>query len=132
MNPDKVAVESVAAGLKHKAAAELLETEADLDRAPWLARALQVVDYIFFLVYSLGGLEIVLELLGARQSSGFKQFLDTVTRPLLGPFRGLMPDPSLGPLQLMMSYIVALLAYALLHRALRKLLRLFADRQARV
>jgi uncharacterized protein YggT (Ycf19 family) len=129
---EKAELGSVAAGLKHKAAAELLETEADLERARRLARAVQVVDYIFFLVYSLVGLEIVLELLGARQSSGFKQFLDAVTRPLLGPFRGLMPDPSLGPLQLMISYVVAALVYALLHQALRKLLRLFADRQARV
>jgi len=129
---EKAELESVAAGLKHKATAELLETQADLERARRLARAVQVLDYIFFLVYSLVGLEIVLELLGARQSSGFKQFLDAITRPLLGPFRGLMPDPSLGSLQLMMSYIVALLVYALLHQALRKLLRLFGDRQARI
>lgn len=121
---------SVAAGLKHKAAAEVLETEADLERARRLARGVQVLDYAFFLVYSLVGLEIVLELFGARQSSGFKQFLDAVTRPLLGPFRGLMPDPSVGPLQLMVSYVVAALVYALLHQALRKLLRLMADRRA--
>ena len=121
---------SIAAGLKHRAAAELLETEADLARARRLARAVQLLDYAFFLVYSLVGLEIGLELLGARQSSGFKQFLDVVTRPLLGPFRGLMPDPALGPLQLMLSYVVAALVYALLHQALRKLLRLLADRRA--
>jgi len=129
---EQAELESVAAGLKHKAATELLETEADLERARRLVRAAQLLDYVFFLVYSLIGLEIGLELFGARQSSGFKQFLDVVTRPLLGPFRGLMPDPSLGPLQLMMSYIVAALVYALLHQALRKLLRLFVDRQARL
>ncbi len=127
---EQAEIESVAAGLKHKAAAELLETEAELERARRLARAAQVVDYVFFLVYSLIGLEIGLELFGARQSSGFKQFLDLVTVPLLRPFRGLMPDPALGPLQLMISYIVALIVYALAHRALKKLLRLLAHRQA--
>jgi uncharacterized protein YggT (Ycf19 family) len=120
---------SVAADLKRRATAEVRESEAELERARGLARVSQLVDYVFFLVYSLVGLEIGLELFGARQSSGFKRFLDTVTAPLLGPFRGLMPDPALGSLQLMMSYIVALFVYVLLHRALNRLLRLLANRQ---
>ncbi len=124
--------ESVAVDLKRKARAEVLETEAELERARRLARVSQVTDYIFFLVYSLIGLEIGLRLFGARPASGFRQFLDHVTVPLLGPFRGLMPDPALGPLQLMLSYIVALLVYALLHTALKKLLRLLAHRAARI
>jgi uncharacterized protein YggT (Ycf19 family) len=123
---------SVADGLKRKAASEVLETEADLDRARRVARVGQVVDYVFFLVYSLIGLEIGLRLFGARPGSGFKRFLDALTAPLLGPFRGLMPDPALGPLQLMLSFVVALVVYALLHQALRKLLRMLADRQAKI
>lgn len=129
---EQAEVESVAAGLKHKAAAEVLEAEAEMERARRVARVAQVVDYVFFLAYSLIGLQIGLTLFGARSSSGFKQFLDFVTLPLLGPFRGLMPDPSLGPMRLMVSYIVALLVYALTHRALMKLLRLLAHRQARL
>lgn len=125
-------LQSVAVELKRKAAAEVVETEAEMQRARHLGRISQVVDYVFFLIYSVVGLEIGLELLGARQSSGFKQFLDQLTGPLLRPFRGLMPDPSLGSLQLMVSYIVALLVYALLHQALKKLLRLLAHRQARI
>jgi uncharacterized protein YggT (Ycf19 family) len=128
--PDQQAeLGSVAADLKRRATAEVRESEAELARARGLGRVSQVLDYFFFLVYSLIGLEIGLELFGARQSSGFKQFLDSVTAPLLGPFRGLMPDPALGSLQLMMSYVVALLVYMLLHRALKKLLQLFASRQ---
>lgn len=121
---------SVAADLKRRATAEVRESEVELERARTITRGSQLLDYFFFLVYSLIGLEIGLELFGARQSSGFKQFLDTITTPLLGPFRGLMPDPALGSLQLMMSYIVALLVYMLLHRALNRLLRLLAHRQA--
>jgi uncharacterized protein YggT (Ycf19 family) len=129
---EEAEIESVAAGLKHSAAAEVVETEAELQRARRLARISQVVDYVFFLVYSLAGLEIALELFGARQHNPFKRFLDAVSAPLLGPFRGLMPDPALGSFQLMLSYIVALLVYALLHSAVRRLLRLFAHRQARI
>jgi uncharacterized protein YggT (Ycf19 family) len=123
-------MEGVAARLKHKAAAEVVETEGELDKARRMMRVSQVVDYVFFLIYGLIGLEIVLELLGARQSNGFKRLLDTITTPLLGPFRGLMPDPAVGSLQLMLSYIVALVVYFLLHRALNGLLRLFAVRKS--
>jgi uncharacterized protein YggT (Ycf19 family) len=122
----------VAARLKHKATAEVAETESELERARRSLRVSQVVDYVFFLIYGLIGLEIALELFGARQSSGFKRFLDAVTWPLLAPFRGLMPDPAVGSLQLMLSYIVALVVYFLLHRAVIGLLRLFAERKERL
>jgi uncharacterized protein YggT (Ycf19 family) len=126
---EQAEMESVAKGLKHQAAAEVVETEVELQRGRQFARVGQVVDYLFFLAYSLIGLEIGLELFGARQSSGFKQFLDVVTLPLLRPFRGLMPDPALGSLQLMTSYVVALVVYALAHLAVKKLLRLLAHRE---
>lgn len=126
---EQAELESVAAGLKRKAAAEVTETEADLDRARRMTRVSQVVDYVFFVLYGLIGLEIALELLGARQSSGFKRFLDALTLLPLGPFRGLMRDPALGPVQFMFSYVVALIVYALLHWALNGLLRVFATRK---
>lgn len=125
-------VDVVATNLKHKAAAEVIETETELDRARRMTRVSQVVDYVFFVFYGLIGLEIVLELFGARQSSGFKRFLDTITLPLLGPFRGLMPDPAVGSLQLMLSYIVALIVYLLLHQAVNGLLRIFVVRKSTV
>ncbi len=101
------------------------------------SRLMQVIDYVFFLVYSLIGLEIVLDLLGARESSGFKRFLDAVTWPLLAPFRGLLPTPSVGPAQLVLSYVAALAVYAILHQAIKRLVRILrprehpADRQGR-
>ena len=127
---DRVRYESVAAGLKRKAADEVVETERDIDRARTASRVLQVVDYVFFLVYSLIGLEIVLDLLGARQSSGFKRFLDAVTMPLLAPFKGLLPNPSVGSVQLMLSYVAALAVYAILQQAIRRLVRMFTGRPA--
>ncbi len=62
----------------------------------------------------------------------FKRFLDTVTWPVLGPFRGLMPDPKMGSMQFMLSFIVALVAYVLLHWAVTGFLRLFAQRKSSI
>lgn len=129
---EQAEVKSVAAGLKQKATAEVAETEGELQRARHLTRVSQVGEYVFFVIYGLIGLEIVLELFGARQTSGFKRFLDAVTLPLLGPFRGLMPDPAVGSMQLMLSYIVALGVYSLLHMALNGVLRLFAQRKSSI
>lgn len=129
---EQAEVKSVAAGLKHKATAEVAETESELQTARGMTRVSQVGGYLFYLAYGLIGLEIVLELFGARQASGFKRFLDTITYPLLGPFRGLMPDPAVGSMQLMLSYVVALVVYVLLHMAFNGLLRLFAQRKSSI
>lgn len=96
------------------------------ERAASVSRVAQVIDYVFFIVFSLIGLEIVLELLGARQSSGFKQFLDAVTAPLVQPFAGLLPNPSFRSAQLMLTHVAALVVYAILHQAIRRLVRILA------
>jgi uncharacterized protein YggT (Ycf19 family) len=129
---DDAQVEQVAGELRQKAISNVSQTEAELERARAMARVSQFVDYIFYLVYGLVALEIGLELLGARQRSGFKQFLDVITAPLLAPFKGLMPDPAVGSFQLMLSYIAALVVYVLLHLAVNGLLRLFVSRKATV
>ncbi|PYS28119.1 MAG: hypothetical protein DMG11_13890 [Acidobacteria bacterium] len=125
---EKAEIESVAHELKHKAIHEVSTTEQEVTRARQFARISQVVDYLFGLVYGLLALLIALELLGARQGSGFKQFLDTVTYPLVAPFRGLMPDPRVGNFQLMLSYVIGLIVYALIHFAIKGLIRLMAQR----
>jgi uncharacterized protein YggT (Ycf19 family) len=129
---EQAEVKSVAADLKHKATAEVAETEGELSRARRMIRVSQVGEYAFFVIYGLIGLEIVLELFGARQASGFKRGLDAVTWPLLAPFRGLMPDPAVGSMQLMLSYVAAFVVYVLLHLAFNGLLRLFTQRKSSV
>jgi uncharacterized protein YggT (Ycf19 family) len=129
---EQAAVKSVARGLKQKATSEVAETEGALQRARSSTRVSQIFDYAFFLAYGLIGLVIVLELFGARQASGFKQFLDAITWPLLAPFKGLMPDPAVGSMQLMLSFVVALVVYVLLHMAVNGLLRLFAERKSSI
>jgi uncharacterized protein YggT (Ycf19 family) len=121
--------EALAASLERKAVHEVATTEAELERGHAVARASQVVDYLFYLVYGVIGLEIVLDAIGARQTAAFKQFVDAIASPLLLPFRGLMPDPSVGRFRLMVSYIVALIVYMLVHAAVNGLLRIFVHRK---
>src|SRR5262249_41602253 len=115
---------AVGEAFREKALSELKDTEAELEQARVAARVSQVVDYIFYLIYGLISLEILLELIGAKDSSGFKIFIDGVTRPLLGPFRALVPDLTTGRFQLKVAYLVALVVYILLHLAINGLLRL--------
>jgi uncharacterized protein YggT (Ycf19 family) len=125
-------VDAVAHELKRKALSEVGETERELERARGLARLKQFVDYAFYLAYGMIGLRIALELFGARDASGFMRFLRALTAPLLAPFRGLMPDPSVGSSQLMLSFIVALIVYGLLHLAVKGLLRVLVFRDTKL
>jgi uncharacterized protein YggT (Ycf19 family) len=117
---------------KQRAIDEVAETEVELDRAKGVARVSQVVDYIFYVIYGIVGLEIILEGLGARDGAGFKRLIDTIGAPFLAPFRGLMPDLSSGPFQLMLSYVMALVVYLLVHLAINGLLRMFVHRKVAV
>jgi uncharacterized protein YggT (Ycf19 family) len=124
--------EALADSLKRKAVAEVATTEAELDRGKTFARVSQVVDYLFYLVYGIIGLEIILEALGARESAGFKRFIDAIATPFLAPFEGLMPDPGAGRFRFMLSYVIALGVYILLHLAVNGLLRLFVHHKTEV
>jgi len=126
---DHARAEHLAESLRHKAVDEVATTESELDRSKAVARVSQVVDYLFYLVYGVIGLEIVLNALGARQSAGFKQFIDAMGAPFLGPFRGLLLEPGIGRFRLMTSYVLALGVYILLHMAVNGLLRIFVHRK---
>ena len=117
---------------KQKAINEVVETENDVERAKGVARVSQVVDYVFYLIYGIISLEIILEFLGAREGAGFKRMIDAIAAPILAPFQGLMPTPSAGPFRLVLSYIMALVVYLLLHLAVNGLLRMFVHRKVAV
>jgi len=101
-----------------------------VDRVGALKRVCQFVNYAFYVAYGLIGLMIGLELLGARDSSGFMQFMRAITTPLLAPFRSVMPNPSVGSSKLMLSFIVALVVYALVHLAVRGVFRIMIRRDS--
>ena len=58
--------------------------------------------------------------------------MDTLAAPFLAPFRGLMHDPGVGRFRFMLSYVIALIVYVLLHLAVNGLLRLFVQRKTEV
>lgn len=129
---EEAEIQGVARQLKHKAVREVATTENELDRARVVARISQVVDYLFYLIYGIIGLEILLEALAARESSGFKSFIDGLVAPLLAPFTGLMMDPARGPYRLMLSYIFGLIVYILMHLAINGFLRMIAHKKTTV
>jgi len=95
-----------------------------------LERLWQITDYLFLLAYGMMTLQIVLELAGASDSSRFKQFLNTITAPLLGPFVGLFADPVFKNIhRLRISYIVALFIYMLVHVAVYGLFQLIQHKR---
>lgn len=129
---EQVREDELAKSLNTKAVREVFQTEAELERSHALAQVSHVVDYAFYLIYGLIGLEIILEALGAREQAGFKRLIDGATAPLLAPFEGLMPDPDMGPFTFRISYVFALIVYVLLHMAINGLLRLFVHRKTAV
>ena len=81
---------------------------------------MRFVDLGFFILYGVITLQIVLEALGARDSNGFKHFLDTVSGPFLDPFRGLLQDPAVENHQVMLSFIAALIIYGLIQGMIKR------------
>src|SRR5262249_10218948 len=129
---EQARAEQLADALRHKALREVETSDTEIERSHVAARVSQVVDYLFYLVYGVIGLEILLNALGARQAAGFKQFVDTLGAPFLAPFNRLLIDPGIGRFRLMTSYLFALVVYVLLHMAVNGLLRIFAQRKTMV
>jgi len=121
--------DSLAHDMKRKAVREVAASEAELERGSAFARASQITDYVFYLIYGVIGLEIALDAVGANPSAGFKRFVDALAAPVLAPFRGLMPTPGVGRFRFMLSFVVALIVYMLLHMAVNGLYRLFVQRK---
>jgi YggT family protein len=89
-------------------------------------RVTQGVDYLFYLLYGLLGIRFVLALLGAAETAGFVQFINGITQPFYAPFSGIVARPSVNGGFIDFPLIIAVLAYALLHLAVRGLLRFVA------
>jgi uncharacterized protein YggT (Ycf19 family) len=88
-----------------------------------------VVSFVFGVIYAIIGLRIVLEALGAREGNRFKEFVDQLSAPLLGVFQGLLPSITIGRYELSLSFVFALVIYALVHYGIRRLIWGLASRQ---
>ena len=88
----------------------------------YISRGVRFLDLAFWFLYGLILLQIALEAMGAHDGSGFKRFLDGITGPFLAPFRGLLDDPAVQDHQIMLSYICAMVVYALLQTGLKRVI----------
>jgi hypothetical protein len=96
-------------------------------RQELLARAGQVFDYLFGLLYALLAIRLLLELIGARRGAGFVELIVALTSVFYAPFKGIVPNDSLdGSHPIVWPIVIAILAYMILHVAIRGLLRLLA------
>ncbi len=115
-----------------RAVNEVTATEQEVAVTRVAARGSQIVDYVFYLIYGIIGLEILFDLLGARKTNTIRELVDLLAAPLLAPFRNLLPDPAAGRFQFRISYLMALVIYVLLHLAVKGLFRLVAHRRTAV
>ncbi len=123
----------IAGEFRSKAVNEVVDTEREVERSRGLARVSQVIDFIFYVIYALLGLRLLLELLAARRSAGFVQFITSVTDPFYAPFKGIVPSPTAeGGYRLTVPIIIAIIVYLLLHLGIKALLRMIAHRRTEI
>ncbi|AXQ28649.1 hypothetical protein D0B54_08130 [Solimonas sp. K1W22B-7] len=126
-------IDAVASDMQRKLIDEVSEREREVGQMRATARVGQVVDYVFWVTYSLLGLRFVLALMGAREGAGFVRFIKGITEPLYLPFKGIVGAPALetgGTLAL--PLLIAVGVYALVHLAIKGLLRLWAQRRTEI
>ena len=122
---ERAEVEQAAAQLRDRAVHEVVGTEREVRRGRGTARVAQFVDYGFGIIYGLLGIRLILALIAARPGAAFVQWIQAVTDPLYAPFRGILPNlTSEGGYTLVLPVLFAIGMYAVLHLAVRGLLKL--------
>jgi uncharacterized protein YggT (Ycf19 family) len=125
-------VTQVADEFRGRALDETLATERQVSRSRGAARWSQIVDYVFYMVYTLLALRLVLALIGARSASGFARFINGASYPLYVPFRGIVPSPSAEGFTLALPVAIAILVYMLLHAGVNGALRFATHRKTTI
>lgn len=125
---DEEAAERLAE-LRERSLREAEAAQAAAERRRVVGPFVRLVDFVFFLIYSVLLIRLVLTLLAARQEAPFAQWIFRISEPLYAPFRGMLPNLTTeAGFTVHLPLIFALLAYALGHAAIRKLLRIFIGR----
>jgi uncharacterized protein YggT (Ycf19 family) len=90
-------------------------------------RTIQVLDFLFGLLYTLLAIRLLLELIRARRGAGFVEFIAATTDFFYAPFRGIVPNDTIdGSHPIVWPIVIAIVAYMLLHGVIRRLLSLAA------
>ena len=126
-------IERHAEELRGKAIRELVGTERAVRRARRLARLSQYIDYVFALLYSLLGIRLALAVIAANGNAGFVRLVREITDPFYSLFRGIVASPvAADGGTLAWPIVIAMVAYMLLHVAIKGFLHLVAHRRTAV
>lgn len=125
-------LDQVAGDMRTDAIDEVTDQGRDMSRGRLFARISQVTDYVFSLLYGLLAIRLVLALLAANPSNGFVRLIGAVTEPFYTLFRGIVGSPSAEGHTLVVPILIAMAAYALLHGAIKGLLRMVVHRETAV
>jgi uncharacterized protein YggT (Ycf19 family) len=132
LSGERVVINEVAGEMRGRAIRETVQTERELDRARGAARGSQIIDYLFYVVYTVLFARFILVLLGANTANGFVQFVNTVSGPFYAPFRNIVRDPATDGFRFSFSILIAIAAYMVLHAGINGLLRMVAHRKTAV
>ncbi len=126
-------LEGMAEEVKDKAVAEVRDAAHIEQRRKNLARFVQIVDFLFYVVYALLGTRLLLGMMAANSESGFVQLIRSLTDPFYAMFRGVVASPTVeGGYTFALPILVAIGAYMLLHWGIRSLARLAAYRSSEI
>lgn len=130
---DSRRLDNVADQMRSRAINEVEDTENEIRRGRSLGRVSQVIDFIFYIIYSLLGIRFLLALFAARSGNAFVQFIRGVSDPLYAPFRGITETPVAdNGSQLAVPIIIAIVVYALVHLGINAFLRMFVHRKTSI
>jgi uncharacterized protein YggT (Ycf19 family) len=126
-------INNLSSDMRHQAVNEVVETQSEVQRGRILARVSQIVDYIFYVIYSLLTIRLLLALFAARQSNEFVQFIYAISEPFYAPFKGIVPSPTVeGGYTLALPIVIALVVNLLIHLGINGLLRIFVHRKTEI
>ena len=133
-SPDAAAsLDKVAGDLRRQAIKQVSSQDREVSRSRGIARGAQILDYAFMMLYGLLAVRLVLALIAANRGNGFVRLIDGITNPFYALFRGIVPSPSLeGGSTLAVPILIAIVAYALLHAAIKGMLRVVARRSTTI
>jgi hypothetical protein len=93
-------------------------------RAAVIARAKQIIYFIFGVINVLLVLRFVFLALGASEASPFVNFIYGLSRPFVLPFQGIFGEPTLGDSVLEWASLVGIAIYMLIAYGLARLIEL--------
>lgn len=93
-------------------------------RGAGVARAKQVIYFIFGAIEALLALRFVLLLLGANEASSFVSLIYTLSHPFALPFQGIFGEPTFGASMIAWSALVGIVVYALMAYGIARLVEL--------